>query len=152
MYTIPEKLKSKTLSDYKRRKITKEIQSYRSIGDVVVYLLALLEREKMTADDETIHSAFHELKKHYPELLKDLTFSRGDIFPFSNELQRSLFNLLNSGIMEAINPVYEVYRIPKRSKKAIISHLSNSFSDSEKEELLHMSEKLQELLSGNASQ
>jgi len=152
MYTIPEKLKSKPLSDYKRRKIKKEIQSYRSIGDVVAYLLSLLEEQKMTADDETIHSAFHELKKDHPELLNDLTFSHGDIFPFSNELQTSLFNLQNSGIMEAINPVYEVYRIPKKSKKAIISYLSNNFSDPEKEELLQMRDKLQELLSGKASQ
>lgn len=147
MYTIPEKLKSKSLSNYKRRKITKEIQTYRSVDDVIAYLLALREKDKMTADDEVIHHAFYELKKDHPELLKDLVFSRGEIFPYSNELQQSLFYLQNVGIMEAINPVYEVYRVPKKSRKAIISHLSNSFSVSEKEELSQMSKKLEALLS-----
>lgn len=151
MYTIPEKLKLRGLSQYKKRRIRRELQRYRSVSDVVTYLFALLEKEKMTADDQIIHCAFHRLREDHPELLKDLTFTRGDLFPFSNELQRSLFNLQSSGIMEAINPVYEVYRIEKKFKKEIKSHLSDIFSDSEKEELLQMSRELEELLSNRGS-
>lgn len=147
MYTIPEKLRSRGLRESEKRRIRRELQGYRSVNDVITYLLALLKKQKMTADDQTIHCAFYRLREDHPELLKDLTFTRGDLFPFSNELQRSLFNLQSSGIMEAINPVYEVYRIPKKFKEGIKSHLSDIFSDSEKEELLQMSKELEELLS-----
>jgi hypothetical protein len=147
VYEIPKKLMSTPLIDSKKKKLMQEIRTYRSFEDVILYLLSLLERERITADDETIHTAFYKLKKEHPELLKDLTFSERDVFPFSNEVQRSLFNLQHSGLMEAINPVYKVYRIPKRSKEAILSQLSRSFSENEKEELKQMSKRLEEFLS-----
>lgn len=147
MYAIPKKLMPKALSDYKKKKMAKEIRAYRSVEAVIAYLLALLEKERMTADDESIHRAFYELKEEHFELLKDLTFSQGDIFPFSGEVQRAFFDLQHSGLMEAINPVYEIYRIPKRSKEAILSYFSKSFSNSEKAELEQMSKRLEELLS-----
>lgn len=152
MYTIPRKLGSKQLSDYKKKKLTKEIKNYRSVSDVVAYLLANLTKPKMTADDEVIHNAFRRLKEEHPQLLVDMTFSAGDIFPFSEELQTSLFNLQSSGIMEAINPVYETYRIPKTAKDTIITHLSDCFSVPEKHELREMSRRLGELLSSNGTE
>lgn len=97
MYTVPKKLMPKALTDYRKKKMIEEIRGYRSVEDVISYLLALLQTERMTADDEVIHRAFSELKKTHPELLKDLTFSQGDIFPFSNEVQRSYFNLQQIG-------------------------------------------------------
>lgn len=147
MYAIPKKLMPKALTDYKKRKMIKEIRAYKSVEDVIAYLLALLKKERMTADDETLHRAFYELKREHLELLKDLTFSQGDIFPFSSEVQRAIFDLQHSGLMEAINPVYEIYRIPRKSKEAILLFLSKSFSESEKTELNQMSTRLEELLS-----
>jgi hypothetical protein len=147
MYDISEKLKSKPLSNYKKRKIRREIREYRSISDIITYLLVHLQKEDLTADDEILHCAFHQLKENHSGFLDNLMFTRGDLFPFSNELQRALFNLQTSGIMEAINPIYEVYRIPKETKEKVRSLLSNRFSDSEKEELSQMSRELESLLS-----
>ena len=147
MYVIPEKLKSPALSTNEKDEIRRKIREYRSVGDVVSYVLALRKKDKLTADDENIHHAFHKLKEDHPQLLKEMAFTRGDLFPFSNELQTALFNLQSSGAMEAINPVYEFYRIPKKMREGIKSYLSNSFSESEKEELGRMSVELEALLS-----
>lgn len=147
MYAIPEKLKSRALGTNEKDEIRREIRGYRSVADVVSYVLALRTKEKLTADDENIHRAFHKLKEDHPELLKEMSFTRGDLFPFSNELQTALFNLQSSGAMEAINPVYEVYRIPKKMREGIKSYLSNNFSEPEKEELRRMSMELEAFLS-----
>jgi len=148
VYAVSEKLKSKKLGERERVKIIESIRKYRSSEDVVAYLFANLKETKITADDQKLHSAFFELQKKHAKLLEGLVFSCGEVFPYSNELQRSIFNLQSSGLMEAPNPVYGFYRIPKATKHMISKSLSKSFPEKEKKELDKMSKELSVLLVG----
>jgi hypothetical protein len=146
MYAIPEKLKSRKLAPAERARIIESIRSYRSIDDVVTYLFAKMKETEITADDEILHSAFFELQKKHLKLLDELIFSCGDVFPYSNELQRSIFNLQSSGLMETPNPVYEYYKISKEAKEILSKNLSKVFSETERSELDNMSDELSKLL------
>lgn len=146
MYMSPGKLKSERLKPENRKKMIESIRKYRSVDDVVAYIFAKIKGAKITADDEKLHCAFYELQKTHAKLLEGLVFSCGDVFPYSNELQTSIFTLQSSGLMEAPNPIYEFYRISKTTKDMLLESVSESFSQEEKSELEKMSEELDRLL------
>ena len=151
MYKISSKLIPEKMSDERRREISQGIKSYRSPDSVIAYLFARLKSEILTTDDNTLHSTIFELKKEYPDFFKDFTFSRGDIYPFSKELEGILFRLQQSGVLGSINPTWEFFIFPETSKKIVLEHLSNKFSEQEKKILYEMSIKLQGLLSTKPS-
>ncbi len=147
MYVFANELKSKKLTPSQREKIISSIREYRSTDDVIAYVFAKTKPTEVTADDERLHSAFCQLKKEHPRLLEGVIFTSGDIFPYSHELQRSIFNLQSSGLMEAPNPVYESYKMSNESKRLLLKRLLPVFSTSEKAELDQMTERFRQLLS-----
>lgn len=135
------------MDDKKREEISRRIKSYRSPDAVIAYLFALLESDVLPTNDKIIHTAIFELKKEYPDFFRDFVFSRGDIYPFSKELERVLFRLQQSRILGTINPTFEFFVFPKKSKEIVLEHFSSKFSHEEKETLSKMSKGLESLLS-----
>lgn len=146
MYKISSNLKPKKMSNGRKKEISDAIKSYRSSDDVIAYLFALLGNERLPADDKRIHTAIFELKREYPEFFKDLVFSRGDIYPFSKELETVLFGFQQSDVLGTINPTLKFYTFPEKSRKIVLKHVSKKFSEEEKRTLSEMSEKLRRLL------
>lgn len=147
MYKISSKLIPEEMDEKKREEISQAIKSYRSPDAIIAYLFALQGSETLPTDDNKIHTAIFELKKEHPDFFIDFTFSRGDIYPFSKELERVLFRFQQSAILGAMNPTMECFIFPKKSKEIVLEHLSNKFSQQEKKILSEMSKRLQRLLS-----
>ncbi|MHA1483601.1 MAG: hypothetical protein ACTSQA_09260, partial [Candidatus Heimdallarchaeaceae archaeon] len=76
----------------------------------------------------------------------EFVFSRGDLYPYSKELERILFRLQQSKILGTINPSYENYILTNESKEVVVEHLTNKFSECDRELLLEMSKKLEGFL------
>jgi len=134
------------MDDKKRQEISQSIKSHRALDDIIAYLFALLQSERIPTDENKIHNAIFELKKEYPDFFEDFVFSRGDVYPHSKDLERILFRFQQSNILGTMNPTFEIYIFPNKSKKVVLEHLSNKFSHKEKETLLKMSRKLEGLL------
>lgn len=148
MYKISSKLKPKKMSDERKKEISNAIGSYRAPDNIIAYLFALLEEEKLPADDEKIHTAISILKQEYPKFFTDFVFSRGDIYPFSKGLERVLFRFQQSGVLGTLNPTMKFFFFPKEKKDIVQKHVEEKekFNDEEKEILLKVSKRLGELL------
>lgn len=133
----------------KRRKesISREIKSYIGPDDVIASLLCFLEKEEITGNPRILHSSINRLKDEYPELLKDFTFTRGDIYPFSRDLEMVFFRLQNSGIMKMMNPDFDVYRTTHKSKNGIKKVILSKFPKEKQDKLKEMSVKFENDLS-----
>jgi len=140
--TIKEKEK---ITPDQRSDIIRKIQQYRSVEDAVALVFALFDEEEtteITANDFALHTAFFKLKAEHPSLLGDLSFTCGQIFPYSIDLQRAIFNLQRSDLLEAPNPTYEYHLLKKTSKETIKTGLLKLFSDKEQAELAEISKEL----------
>jgi hypothetical protein len=146
VYKISTKLKPEKMSDERKKEISDAIRSYCAPDDIIAYLFAHLKSEKLPADDETIHTAISKLKQEYPDFFTEFVFSRGDIYPFSKQLERVLFRFQQSGVLGTINPTMKFFIFPEKSKKVVLEHISKKFNEKEKNILLEMSEKLENLL------
>ena len=69
------------------------------------------KRGSFKASVVNIQKTFAKIKEETPDLLKDLTFSEGDRFPFSRELESVFFRLEMSEFMSLKNPTYGVFEI-----------------------------------------
>lgn len=87
------------------------------------------------------------MKESYPDFFSDFVFSRGDIYPYSKELERILFRLQQSNILGTINPSFENYILKKESKKVVLKHLTEKLSSDDRKLLDEMNEKLEGFLS-----
>lgn len=105
------------MSGEEKKKISDEIKSYRSSSDIIAYIFSLLDSENLPADDKRMHTAMFKLKQEYPDFLKDFIFSRGDVYPFSKELERVLFGFQQSGVLGTINPTLKFFTFPKKLKR-----------------------------------
>lgn len=125
--------------------IKEKIKGYRSVDDVVALVFALFdetETTEITANDSALHGAFFKLKEKYPELLGELSFTHGQIFPYSIDLQRAIFNLQRADLIEAPNPTYEYLLLKSASKETIKHGLSGLFSEKEQAKLVEISKEL----------
>ena len=146
MYKISAKLIPPKLDDETRKKISESIKKYRSSDSLIAYLFALQKNEWLPTEDKKIHTALFKLQKEYPDLFGEFIFSRGDLYPFSKELEEILFRLQQSGVLGTINPGFEKYILPNKSKKVILESLSEKLSKEEKEKLEQMTNKFESLL------
>jgi len=148
MYQISQNLIPERRGGEERTKIELDIKSYTSSDDVIASMICFLDDEEIIADPRTIHISIEKLKGDYPDLLDDFIFSRGDIYPFSRLLERVLFRLQNSGVIQMINPNFDKYRIPQKSKESVKRIILIKFSEEDQEKLEEMSGKFKEYLSG----
>ena len=148
MYKISDSFISQKMGEVRRGRILKDIRDYRSPDSIIAYLFASLKMEEIPTAENKLHSAIETLKREFQtDLLENFTFSRGDIYPFSKELERVLFRFQQSSILGTINPTMEYYIFPSKSKEIIKHHYSDRFSEEERNLLSRMSARLQELLS-----
>ena len=147
MYKISDNLISQKMDEKRREEMWQAIREYRSPDSIIAYLFASLDREQIPTAEKKLHSAISELKKGYKtDLFENFTFSRGDIYPFSKELERVLFRFQQSSILGTINPTMEYYKFSSESKEIVKRHYSDKFSGEEKKLLSEMGNRLKELL------
>lgn len=87
--------------------------------DIVVSIFYCLQgqnREKVTADRETLHKAFFDVKRDHPDLMKMFTFREREVFPESSQLDQALSNLDATGLISRQNLVPRYYRFEKPLK------------------------------------
>jgi hypothetical protein len=77
-------------------------------SDVLAAILASLHVNKFTGDTEKIHTTLARAKRHYP-ILNSFTFSSGDVYPFSRQLEDALSILQRSRMIRMENPDYDTY-------------------------------------------
>jgi hypothetical protein len=126
--------------------LIKRILQHKTPDDVIAVMLSFLDLEQIPSSYRVIHTCVNRLKEEYPELLEEFVFSHGDFYPFSRLLERVLFRLQNSGLINTINPDFDVCVIPIESKKYIKDNILPLFSEEEQRKLKEMSVKFQELL------
>lgn len=63
-------------------------------------ILLLSQREDFPGELSDFHSMFNEIKNKVPTLLEEFIFSINDLYPYSKLLERVLFRLFNSEIIE----------------------------------------------------
>lgn len=132
----------------RKAEISEAIRNYRSPDSIIAYLFSSLENEKIPTDEGKLHSSIFELKKEYPDFFEDFTFSQGNIYPFSKELERVLFRFQQSLILGTINPTMEFFTFSDKSKKIVKQHYSDKFNGDERDKLAKMGQRLQQLLYG----
>jgi len=147
MYKISTKLLPSKMEEKKRYEISESIKSYRALDDIIAYLFASVGSEILPTDENKIHTAISKLKESYPDFFSEFVFSRGDIYPYSKELERILFRLQQSNILGTINPSFENYILKKESKKVVLDHLTEKLSCDDRKLLDGMREKLEGFLS-----
>ena len=146
MYKISTELVFEKMDDRTRERKAQELKNFRTTDDIVAYLFALQESETFQSDENILHSAFYELKEEFPDFFEEFIFTRGDIYPFSKELENIFFRLQQSGILEIMNPSYEKFIFKQSSKKIVLEHISDRFNEAEKIRLEEMGRRLGELL------
>jgi len=143
MYKVSMKLIQPKTDSNKRDEFFSLIKTSKTMDDIIAYLLASLKTERIPTDVNKIHSAFFKLKQHFPELFDNLTFSKGDLYPYSKELERILFRFQQSNILGTINPTFEAYIISNKSKEVIQNYYKDKYSDEEKRILLDITEQIE---------
>ncbi len=68
--------------------------------DIIEGVLLLTERRDFPGDLSNFHSMFYEIKNKFPSLLEEFVFSTNDLYPYSKLLERVLFRLFGSEVIE----------------------------------------------------
>lgn len=71
-----------------------------TLSERVIFIFALQQRQECSADFKDIHSAFAQLKQEHPEMLPELIFTTGDVYPYSARLEELLGTMLHCGVLE----------------------------------------------------
>jgi hypothetical protein len=127
----------------RRSDLIQAIGSNRTITDVIAGMLSYMGEDKFPANANLIHSAIFHIQEDHSELLEGLTFSRGDLYPFSRQLERVLFQLQNSGIISTLNPGFKQCEIPSGTKEYLVKEILPLFTADEQEELQLMANEFE---------
>jgi len=146
MYKISTALIPDKMSDERKDEIIESIKSYRAMDDPVLYVLALLPGERFTSDTRKLHCGFYKLKKEYPDFFEDILFDTNGLFPYSEDIEQVFFRFGVSGVLGRLPPFYNAYEFTEKTKKAVLEHFSDKFSEQEKEILKEMGKKLENML------
>jgi len=129
-----------------RQKIIKDLQQCITSDDVIATMISFLGGEQFPLDSRKIHSAVHEIKTKFPELLAEFSFTRNDVYPFSRLLERVLFRLINSGLVYYIGPDMKVGIISNKSKQHIKKNILPLFGREDQEKLAQMGRLFEQLI------
>jgi len=91
------------------QELVRELRKAVAPDDVIGAMICQMKNKDLPTDPKTIHGAIKKLKEHYPDLLKDFVFFKGNNYPFSELLERVLFRLESSLLLSTLNPSYEKY-------------------------------------------
>jgi len=82
--------------------------------DVVIGIFSYMkkhQREKLTADRETLHSAFYQAHEKFPRVMSLFSFRQRELFHESNQLDQALSNLDATGIISRQNLTPKYYQL-----------------------------------------
>jgi hypothetical protein len=125
------------MKDEERQQLIRDLRQYIAPDDIIMGMLFYCKRELLPYNVEKIHRSVYEVKRKYPQLLKDFSFSRNDVYPFSKLLERVLFNLCVSDLIK-IGDSY--LQIPPESKQYIQENVLPLFKEEQREQLKLMGE------------
>lgn len=77
----------------------------------IFYYIKRHDCEVLSADRETLHRAFYEIKKKYPEVMSLFTFREMEQFPESSQLDQALSNLDAAGMITRQNMAPRYYHL-----------------------------------------
>lgn len=146
MYKLNEKLVS-SLKKKEKEDLVEELKKTVTPDDVIAAILSFLTVEKIPLDVKKIHTAISELKKKHPKMFKQFVFSRKDYYPYSTLLERVLFRLQNSDLINTVNPDFKICIVSKKSKTFIKDNILTLFKDEDKKKLGEMGTFFQQYVS-----
>jgi len=146
MYSVNRSLVQDQLEDKQIRKIEEDLRSRKMPDDVVAGILSFLTVEKIPLDTKRIHTAMHEVKQEHPDMLESFRFSRGDLYPFSRLLEKTLFRLQNSSLISTTNPDFKNCIVSRESKEFIRRNILPLFSRNEQQQLQEMGRSFERLM------
>ena len=76
----------------------------------IFYNLQQHDKQKLTADRETLHRAFFNAKAKFPRIMALFTFRDREQFPESSQLDQALSNLDATGLISRQNVTPKYYR------------------------------------------
>jgi hypothetical protein len=123
-----------------------KIKKYITADDIIACILSFIKEEKIPLDSQKIHSTFYSLKKQFPDLLNEFSFSENDVYPYSKLLERVLFRLQNSDLISTINPEFRVCIITKESKQFIQERILPLFDESQQKKLKEMAKLFEQYM------
>lgn len=136
------KLKTSELTTYARN-----VKSIKTPDDVVAGMFSFFARETIPLNVRKIHTAMYKLKKKFPEMLEEFSFSENDLYPFSRLLERVFFRLQNSSLISTVNPDFKECIVRKESKEYIHKNILPLFEKDEQTKLKRMGQDFERLVS-----
>ena len=145
IYSINKKLVTK-LKSSERTRYAKNVQSCTTPDDTVAVMFSYFRSENIPLDVRKIHSTLCELKKKYPEMLEEFSFSKNDVYPFSRLLERVFFRLQNSSLISTVNPDFKECIIKADSKEYIRKNVLPLFKKVNQVKLEKMGKEFEQLV------
>ena len=124
------------------------VKSVKTPDDVVAAMFSFFDGETIPLDVRKIHAAMYEVKKKFPEMLGEFSFSENDVYPFSRLLERVFFRLQNSSLISTVNPDFKECIIRSESKEYIEKNVLPLFEEDEKIKLEKMGKAFERLVIG----
>lgn len=134
------------MDEIKRQEVIKKLQQFIAPDDVIAAMLCFFEREEIPVDIAKIHKAVLEIKKRYPEMLKEFSFSENDVFLYSRLLERVLFRLHYTGLIKTVSPDFRLAIIDNGAKKFIRENILTLFDEVQQRKIKEMGKLFEQLL------
>jgi len=145
MYRSNDKLILR-LKEERREELIKQLKNVVTPDDIVASIFSFLTVDQIPLDVKKIHSAFYQLKQEWPKMFNQFVFSRKGYYPYSNLLERVLFRLQNSDLINTINPDFKRCIVSKESKSHIKKNILSLFGEEEIKELVKMGQVFENLV------
>lgn len=107
-------------------------------SDVLAVILGSLSGTKFSGDPEKIHTTLARAKRHYP-ILNVFSFSSGDVYPFSRDLENALSILQRSRMIRMQNPDYDTFVVTHNGRRVASEYLSR-FDQRDQQQLQELAE------------
>lgn len=115
--------------------------------DIIAAMFSFFKKNEISIEDQKVHLAIYEIKKKYPEMLKEFSFSENDFYPFSRLLEKVLFRLVNSTLIRPIAPDFKMAIVDDVSKRYIRKNILPLFEKKHQRKLSKMGRLFEQLLS-----
>ncbi|MEM3486357.1 MAG: hypothetical protein QXI12_12140 [Candidatus Methanomethyliaceae archaeon] len=115
--------------------LVKSLRQAVTPDDVVAAMISQLRRSEFPADPLKIHGAIYRLREEFPDLLGEFLFFKGNLYPFSELLERVLFRLKASLTLSTISPSFDKYLITDEVKKELRQRVLSRFPKETQEEI-----------------
>lgn len=117
-----------------------------TLDDLVVSIFYRSKLPNIPSGKAFLHKFFFNLTNHpnlpkeISDVLSDVSFGAGEIYPFSRRLESSLIRLQIAGLISAMNPDYRQYNIDNNQKEKI-KDIFEQFDENEKKNIGYIAEE-----------